>query len=502
MILRPRVTPIAVSVAVALCCTDCSWRIGFDAVPTDGPEAPVVTLAGDAVIRIIVGDSYGDAGASATDDQDGDLSGAIVITGTVDTSVPGTYVITYEVTDSDGNVTTVTRQVEVVAFDILHTELIRTGDAGTINVRLTGSGVVHHVVLSQSNVGTPSSGDIRDWVTGTIVNPLLVESGSVDSDNAGVATRAIGFPTASSSDLVYLSIENPRDGLWSDVISFVAHNGSIVGRFNEIATSQDQIGTGGNVVAAGSLVRYDVYLPPDYGTTTTDYPTILFVHGWGERGDGTFSRFVSDIYNPTGARAAAGFPRYVRQGQDFSFIIITPQCTTNDWNCTQWSPPPAWEALQHASEKYRIDPTRVYVTGLSFGGTGAYNIAATYPSLFAAVAPIATGSAYLINPTTCPVEEVAVWAFHNATDVNAATVVQNTIDLVANLRACPYVEAPQATLYYNPTGFTVPVSVPPGIAYVESAPQFYNAWPGSCHGGWDETYANPAFYDWLLAHQR
>ncbi|WP_306014468.1 MULTISPECIES: carbohydrate binding domain-containing protein [unclassified Allomuricauda] len=80
---------------------------------------PVITLNGDATVDLNVGDSYTEAGATATDDTDGDISGNIVVGGdTVDTSVAGTYIVTYNVSDAAGNAATeVTRTVNVIAFD-------------------------------------------------------------------------------------------------------------------------------------------------------------------------------------------------------------------------------------------------------------------------------------------------------------------------------------------------------------------------------------------------
>jgi len=67
-------------------------------------EPPVITLNGSALVRLTVGDPYNDAGATALDAEDGDLTGEIIVGGdTVNTSVAGTYVITYNVIDSAGN---------------------------------------------------------------------------------------------------------------------------------------------------------------------------------------------------------------------------------------------------------------------------------------------------------------------------------------------------------------------------------------------------------------
>ncbi len=89
--------------------------------------APVIALNGDALIDLIQNDSFTDPGATANDDTDGDISGNIVVGGdTVDTSVIGTYVITYDVSDAAGNAATqVTRTVNVAAFD---SGLLTNGD--------------------------------------------------------------------------------------------------------------------------------------------------------------------------------------------------------------------------------------------------------------------------------------------------------------------------------------------------------------------------------------
>ena len=75
----------------------------------------VITIVGEATIKLIIEDTYNDAGATAADDMDGDISASIAIAGdTVDTSTAGTYVITYNVADIVGNIATeVTRTVIV-----------------------------------------------------------------------------------------------------------------------------------------------------------------------------------------------------------------------------------------------------------------------------------------------------------------------------------------------------------------------------------------------------
>jgi len=78
--------------------------------------APVITLNGLSVVEIIQGGNYIDAGATASDNADGDLTANIIIGGAVDTNTVGTYTITYNVSDSAGNIAlAVVRTIHVIA---------------------------------------------------------------------------------------------------------------------------------------------------------------------------------------------------------------------------------------------------------------------------------------------------------------------------------------------------------------------------------------------------
>lgn len=75
---------------------------------------PVITLIGASTINLLVGDSYNELGATATDNIDGNLTSSIVITGVVNTGLAGTYTVNYNVSDNAGNTATqVTRTVIV-----------------------------------------------------------------------------------------------------------------------------------------------------------------------------------------------------------------------------------------------------------------------------------------------------------------------------------------------------------------------------------------------------
>jgi len=76
-------------------------------------EAPVITILGEETVVVEVGGTYEDAGATATDNVDMDVTANITSEGTVDTSTRGIYTITYTVSDAAGNEATAVRTVIV-----------------------------------------------------------------------------------------------------------------------------------------------------------------------------------------------------------------------------------------------------------------------------------------------------------------------------------------------------------------------------------------------------
>ena len=106
--------------------------------------APIITLNGQAIATVNLNSTYTDAGATAVDDVDGDLTSSIVTTGEVNTSIEGNYIITYTVSDSAGNTATTTRQVIVEddgnpvylaenGVTIKAKEWALVGDSGVVN---------------------------------------------------------------------------------------------------------------------------------------------------------------------------------------------------------------------------------------------------------------------------------------------------------------------------------------------------------------------------------
>jgi predicted peptidase len=98
---------------------------------------------------------------------------------------------------------------------------------------------------------------------------------------------------------------------------------------------------------------YLLFLPRDYDAKSSRvWPTILFLHGAGERG--------SDVWKV----AVHGPPKVVKQKKDLPFIVISPQCPEGE----HWSNEVLLGLLDDVVKKHRVDTNRLYLTGLSMCG--------------------------------------------------------------------------------------------------------------------------------------
>jgi prepilin-type N-terminal cleavage/methylation domain-containing protein len=126
---------------------------------------PVITMSGSSSIIVDLGSTYTDAGATAIDDYDGDLTGSIVMTGSVNTAVEGTYTLTYTVSDVSGNITTATRTVEVLkkTYTYSYTANYQTftpTKSGTYIVELWGASGSTNVTYPRVGAGAYTKGYI------------------------------------------------------------------------------------------------------------------------------------------------------------------------------------------------------------------------------------------------------------------------------------------------------------------------------------------------------
>jgi len=199
-------------------------------------------------------------------------------------------------------------------------------------------------------------------------------------------------------------------------------------------------------------IEYLLSLPDGYGKGGKEWPLMLFLHGAGERGDDVEKVKVH------------GPPKLIAQGKSLPFIVVSPQCPSR----TSWSSPEQigvlTALLDEITEKYRVDESRVYLTGLSMGGYGTWALASSYPERFAAIAPICGGGQTRMARR---LRNVPIWAFHGAKD--------NVVPLA---RSEEMVEA------VKKAGGSVEFTV----------------YPEANHDSWTVTYENPKLFDWFLSH--
>ena len=151
--------------------------------------------------------------------------------------------------------------------------------------------------------------------------------------------------------------------------------------------SQQQVAkTIPNSTSPDGIIGFLEFKPSDYGTQK--HPLIIFLHGIGERGNGT-TQINTVAYNGVPRYCAAGAPmRFTVNGQTSSFVCLSPQLSSS---YGYWPPFYLQEMIKYAKANLQIDPNRIYVTGLSLGGGGIWGaITDSYnPTLDAGIAAAA-----------------------------------------------------------------------------------------------------------------
>ena len=201
------------------------------------------------------------------------------------------------------------------------------------------------------------------------------------------------------------------------------------------------------------------------------YPLVLFLHGAGERGSDNELQLT---YLPTWLAEEENRRRH-------PCFVVVPQCRADHkWVEIDWSakkslpqkPEPtvdmaaAMAALDAVMQAEPVDPGRVFLTGISMGGYGSWDLAARMPERFAAVIPICGGG----DEATAPkLKALPIWCFHG--DVDKAVPVERSRTMVEAVKAA---------------GGTVK----------------YTEYAGVGHDSWTPAYRDPATLDWLFEQCR
>jgi predicted peptidase len=207
-------------------------------------------------------------------------------------------------------------------------------------------------------------------------------------------------------------------------------------------------------------VNYLLFLPKGYDAKAGKrWPTILFLHGVGERG--------TNIWKVT----THGPPKRVIDHPDFPFLLVSPQCPEDQ----RWSKDVLLALLDDVIAKYAVDTNRLYLTGLSMGGYSTWDLGLAHPEKFAAIVPICGGgeliSVLMASMDNGPaLRSLGVWAFHGGKD--PVVPVEESKRMVAALKKAG-VQDVKLTIY-----------------------------PDAGHNSWTEAYNDPELYKWLLEHRR
>jgi len=223
------------------------------------------------------------------------------------------------------------------------------------------------------------------------------------------------------------------------------------------------------VSSNGESLKYRIHLPAPMEEGER-YPLALFLHGAGERGD---DNRIQLRYGPP------ALLEYALESEDPA-IIVAPQCPKEKkWVDTPWdgeahsmpvkpSQPMRLtiELLEKLISELPVDRDRVYVTGLSMGGFGTWDIIQRRPELFAAAIPICGGgdTAKAEN-----IKDIPIRIFHGRDD--ETVLPERSRQMLAALE-----------------------KVGANVEYTE--------YQGVGHDSWTRTYSDPAVMRWLFEQRK
>jgi predicted peptidase len=228
-----------------------------------------------------------------------------------------------------------------------------------------------------------------------------------------------------------------------------------------------------SVTTPDGTYKYLIYAAPKLDRRKKT-PVIVFLHGSGERG------------SDNAAQTKNGVRLLIAPNADrFPAVVVVPQCAAD----ARWTDP-AMEAmviksLDQTMTEFNGDPDRVYLTGLSLGGYGTWELAKRHPDRWAAIAPVCGGVLFRgqlpappapgsppVNPHSVMATAVAPipsWIFHG--DADGAVPVSESRQMAA-------------------------------ILYARKADVRYTEYPDVGHNSWDYAYKEPELLKWFLAHKR
>ncbi len=233
----------------------------------------------------------------------------------------------------------------------------------------------------------------------------------------------------------------------------------------------------------GLRLPYRLFIPANY-SATKKYPLVLALHGSGESG-------IDNNLQISSSRLATSWADPVNQA-NYPCFVLAPQTDSG------WDNDPVMGTistlLDSLSNEFSIDSNRLYVTGLSMGGFGTWDIITRFPNRFAAAVPMSGGW----YPGSVTAEtHTPIWNFHGALDLTVP--VGNSRDMIEALRSIGHIAV------YTNCHLTNCYGLPDSTIemYIKShADLIYTEYQFGGHGIWDESYNNPLLHLWVFDQYR
>ncbi|KFN43585.1 prolyl oligopeptidase family serine peptidase [Arenimonas oryziterrae] len=231
------------------------------------------------------------------------------------------------------------------------------------------------------------------------------------------------------------------------------------------------------LVVAGARYRYQVFVPNDY-TPNTAWPVVLFLHGAGDGGEDGLRQ------------TRVGLPAQLRAHPErFPMLVVMPQSRADK----RWAGAMATQALAALDAtiaEFHGDPERVYLTGLSMGGQGVWQLAAAHRDRFAAIAPVC---GFLDQ--------------YAGREEDRAQVAQSLFGPRSDRysRFARRLGPMPAWIFHGDADRVVPVEESRAMAQALrklGGDVRYSEYAGVGHDAWNRAYAEPEFVPWLLSHRR
>lgn len=181
-------------------------------------------------------------------------------------------------------------------------------------------------------------------------------------------------------------------------------------------------------------------------------PLMVFLHGSGERGN---DREKVKAHSPFTYKNLIKEP----------VAILAPQCPADTW----WDTVTVYHLIKEIQAKYKIDDSRIYLTGLSMGGWGTLKLAMEHPEMFAAVVSVCAPTDRVMYANIHQYKNLNMKIFHGGMD--DVVLPENAFNFYQKL---------------HPINPTAELTI----------------FPNDNHNSWDSTYSNPKLYEWMLSKKK